>query len=246
MAALALMPSPVRAQGARTAATVAAISAADLRTRLYLIADDSLRGRLAGSPGDSVVTAYVAAEFARVGLAPGGEGGGYFQTVHFRVSGGGEPAVPARNVIGILRGSDPVLRERVRGDQRAQRSCRRRAACGRSRLAARHELRGGHAEARHAGSRGARVGRARARLAARAPTSSARLDLQRRRRRRFRHRRHCSRSRRRWRLRRTRPGARSCSSRTRRRRRDCTAPRGSRTIRRCRSTPSSRSSTWTW
>lgn len=110
MAALALLSPQLRAQGDRAAATTPAITAADLRTRLYLIADDSLRGRLAGSAGDSVVTAYLAAEFARVGLTPAGEDGGYFQTVHFRARGGGEPAVPARNVIGILRGGDPVLR----------------------------------------------------------------------------------------------------------------------------------------
>ena len=112
LASLVLLAPLASAQSARAAvvATTAAISAADLRTRLYLIADDSLRGRLAGSAGDSVATAYIASEFARVGLEPGGEGGGYFQIVHFRVRGGGEPAVPARNVIGILRGSDPVLR----------------------------------------------------------------------------------------------------------------------------------------
>jgi hypothetical protein len=112
LASLALFSPLAHAQSALAgvAATTAAISAADLRTRLYLISDDSLRGRLAGSAGDSVATAYIAAEFARVGLAPGGEGGGYFQIVHFRVRGGGEPTVPARNVIGVLRGSDSVLR----------------------------------------------------------------------------------------------------------------------------------------
>jgi len=108
-AALAAIPAASRAQAA-PAGTTPAITAADLRTRLYLIADDSLRGRLAGSAGDSVATAYIASEFARVGLAPAGENAGWFQTVHFHDRGGQEPAIPARNVIGILRGSDPVLR----------------------------------------------------------------------------------------------------------------------------------------
>jgi hypothetical protein len=108
--ALAAVVTPVCAQSGVAAATSAAISAADLRARLYLIADDSMRGRLAGSAGDSVVTAYIAREFTRLGLEPAGENGGYFQTVHFRARGGGEPAVPARNVIGILRGSDSALR----------------------------------------------------------------------------------------------------------------------------------------
>jgi Zn-dependent M28 family amino/carboxypeptidase len=111
-AALALVCAiPVRgaAQSSASTATALAITAADLRTRLYLIADDSMRGRLAGSAGDSLATAYIAAEFARVGLAAAGEDGGWFQTVHFHTRGG-EPPIPARNVIGVLRGSDPVLR----------------------------------------------------------------------------------------------------------------------------------------
>ncbi|HEY8794632.1 MAG TPA: M28 family peptidase [Gemmatimonadaceae bacterium] len=108
-AVLIAMPAAGRAQTA-SGGTASEITAADLHTRLYLIAADSLRGRLAGSAGDSVVTSYIAAEFARVGLAPAGEDGGWFQTVHFRERGGREPVTPARNVIGVVRGSDPVLR----------------------------------------------------------------------------------------------------------------------------------------
>jgi hypothetical protein len=108
---LALLVPDAPAQTAATpnAVTTMAISAGDLRTRLYLIADDSLRGRLAGSAGDSMVTAYIASELARVGLAPGGENGGWFQNVRYRDRGNREPTIPARNVIGILRGSDPAL-----------------------------------------------------------------------------------------------------------------------------------------
>ncbi len=103
-------PSRSGAQGTPPTAAVStpAITAADLRTRLYLIADDSLRGRLAGSEGDSVATAYIAAELARSGLEPAGDNGGWFQIVHF-TERGREPRVPARNVIGVLRGSDPLL-----------------------------------------------------------------------------------------------------------------------------------------
>ncbi len=95
---------------ATQAVTTPAISTADLRARLYLISDDSLRGRLAGSAGDSVVTAYIASEFARVGLTAAGENGGWFQAVRFHDRSGHEPAIPARNVIGVLQGTDPVLR----------------------------------------------------------------------------------------------------------------------------------------
>jgi hypothetical protein len=115
IAMLALAASRGGAQGDATtrptnAATTVAISPADLRSRLYLIADDSMRGRLAGSASDTLVTAYIASELARAGLAPAGENGEWFQVVHFRDRGGREPTIPSRNVIGVLRGSDPALR----------------------------------------------------------------------------------------------------------------------------------------
>ncbi|HEY2895681.1 MAG TPA: M28 family peptidase [Gemmatimonadaceae bacterium] len=115
VALLALLAGRAGAQSASaaktspSAATTSAISSADLRTRLYLIADDSMRGRLAGSASDTLVTAYIASELARAALSPAGENGGWFQIVHFRDRGGHEPTIPSRNVIGVLRGSDPVL-----------------------------------------------------------------------------------------------------------------------------------------
>ncbi len=66
-------PAPAR--------TEAAITPADVRARIYLIADDSMRGRQAGSAGNFIVANYLAAEAARIGLEPAGENGTYFQTV---------------------------------------------------------------------------------------------------------------------------------------------------------------------
>lgn len=63
------------------AATSPEISAADLRQRLFLIADDSMLGRESGSLGASRTADYVAAEFRRLGLEPAGENGGYFQVL---------------------------------------------------------------------------------------------------------------------------------------------------------------------
>ena len=108
LALVCALPACGAAQTGGNSVTTPAISAADLRSRLYLIADDSMRGRLAGSVGDSLATAYIASELARVGIVAAGENGGWFQTVHFR-EGGREPSIAARNVIGVLRGSDPVL-----------------------------------------------------------------------------------------------------------------------------------------
>ncbi|HYH82376.1 MAG TPA: M28 family peptidase [Longimicrobium sp.] len=61
--------------------TTAALSPADLMTRLYVLADDSMMGREAGTRGNVKGTDYVAAEFRAIGLEPMGEQGGYFQAV---------------------------------------------------------------------------------------------------------------------------------------------------------------------
>jgi hypothetical protein len=65
------------------AGTSPAITEADLRRRLFLIADDSMMGRESGSEGDYKTADYVASEFKRLGLEPAGENGTYFQTVPF-------------------------------------------------------------------------------------------------------------------------------------------------------------------
>ena len=65
------------------AATVAAITPADLEHRLRIIADDSMMGRESGSEGDYMTADYIASEFRRLGLEPAGESGTYFQTVPF-------------------------------------------------------------------------------------------------------------------------------------------------------------------
>jgi hypothetical protein len=61
--------------------TTAAITAADLMTRLYVFADDSMQGREAGTPGHQRGTAYIAAQAQAIGLRPAGENGTYLQTV---------------------------------------------------------------------------------------------------------------------------------------------------------------------
>src|SRR5512147_1856354 len=66
-----------------TGVTNVDITEADLRHRLFLIADDSMMGRESGSEGDFKTAAYIASEFKRLGLEPAGENGTYFQTVPF-------------------------------------------------------------------------------------------------------------------------------------------------------------------
>ncbi|MFN2636505.1 MAG: M28 family peptidase [Gemmatimonadaceae bacterium] len=67
--------------------TGAAITAQDLRTRLYIFADDSMMGRQFGTEGNLKGTQYIANELARMGIQPGGVAGSYFQDVPaYRVS----------------------------------------------------------------------------------------------------------------------------------------------------------------
>jgi hypothetical protein len=54
-------------------------------TRVYQFADDSMRGRMAGSPEAMKGTEYIAAELKRLGLQPAGENSTFFQDVPFGV-----------------------------------------------------------------------------------------------------------------------------------------------------------------
>src|SRR5262249_14851691 len=55
----------------------------DLRTRLYQIADDSMQGRRIGELGNFKTTTYIASEFQRLGLKPGGDNGTWFQNLPY-------------------------------------------------------------------------------------------------------------------------------------------------------------------
>jgi len=73
---------------APSAATTAAITPQDLRTRISIFADDSMQGRRTGTPGNAKGNAYIAAELRRLGLRPAGDSGSYLQRVplmRFRV-----------------------------------------------------------------------------------------------------------------------------------------------------------------
>lgn len=92
-AVLALAAAPVLAVPARgqqapelplkhtAQPTTPAITPADLMSRLYVLADDSMQGRQAGAEGNRKATDYIAAEFRRMGLEPAGENGTFFQTI---------------------------------------------------------------------------------------------------------------------------------------------------------------------
>src|SRR5207237_2430140 len=62
--------------------TTPAITAADLKTRLYIFADDSMQGRLLATAGNVKAVEYIASEVKRIGLEPMGDNGTYFQSVN--------------------------------------------------------------------------------------------------------------------------------------------------------------------
>ncbi len=78
-----------------------------LRGHATYLASDELEGRNAGWPGNDKASEYIAAELKKYGLAPGGElkdgVRGWFQD--FKVGG-----KATRNVIGLVEGSDPELK----------------------------------------------------------------------------------------------------------------------------------------
>ena len=77
---LAVFPGLAAAQRQRPPARGAAsITTADVQRRIGIIADDSMLGRATPSPQLDAVAAYVAGEFQRFGLKPGGDSGSYFQ-----------------------------------------------------------------------------------------------------------------------------------------------------------------------
>jgi hypothetical protein len=76
----AVLPGFAAAQRQQPAAAgVASITTADVRRRINIIADDSMLGRATPSPQLDAVAAYVAGEFRRFGLKPGGDSGTYLQ-----------------------------------------------------------------------------------------------------------------------------------------------------------------------
>ena len=85
------------------------ISANSLRGHLSFLASDLLEGRATPSRGLDLAAEYIAAQFRRAGLEPAGDEG-YFQTTTLTARGSDKPE-KVRNVIGVLRGSDPVLKD---------------------------------------------------------------------------------------------------------------------------------------
>lgn len=97
--------------------TAAAITPADLMTRLYIFADDSMQGRETATEGNRRALRYIERELARLGLTPMGENGTFLQTVplvkrgyngDFTISAGGTALTAWSDIVPLpVRGAKP-------------------------------------------------------------------------------------------------------------------------------------------
>jgi hypothetical protein len=116
LAALAIGPLSSRAQSS----AAPKVSITQVRRLESALADDSMEGRLTGSPGGARAARFIANEMKSIGLRPMGDSG-YCQRVPVSATDSGitlrssfSDRAPGRhetacNVIGLLKGSDPKL-----------------------------------------------------------------------------------------------------------------------------------------
>ncbi len=114
-ALLAVVATPGRLH-AQTSAATPVTSPNRLLDDVKFLADDRLEGRMTGSPGADSAAAFLARRFEEVGLSPGADG--WFQeytitasapaAAHSHIAG-----LKGKNVIGVLPGRDPKLRNEV-------------------------------------------------------------------------------------------------------------------------------------
>ncbi len=91
-------------------AIVSAVSPAEMKGNLSFLASDLLQGRGTPSPGLDLAAEFIASRFRAAGLEPAGDDG-YFQTADWPLRGDAPKTAKVRNVIGVLRGSDPKLKD---------------------------------------------------------------------------------------------------------------------------------------
>jgi hypothetical protein len=122
LTACAKQPEPAPAPAPAAAAGAFVVTESSVRTMLSVLSDDSMEGRMTGTPGAAKAARYIAAQMADIHLVPMGDSG-FFQRVPLLVTprglapmpvGGitpGEKSVTDVNVIGVIRGTDPALKD---------------------------------------------------------------------------------------------------------------------------------------
>jgi hypothetical protein len=97
------LQSLAASEGAALATAAASITPEELKGHIDVLADDTFEGREAASRGGRAAGNYLHKAFESHGLAPAGDEGTYFQTFNGQM----------RNVLGLVEGSDPELRQQV-------------------------------------------------------------------------------------------------------------------------------------
>jgi hypothetical protein len=100
---LLTIASSQAADRAALATAAASITKDELKTYVDVLADDTLEGRETGSRGGRAAANYLFKAFEKLGAAPAGEGGTYFQSFN----------AASRNVVAIVEGSDARLKDQA-------------------------------------------------------------------------------------------------------------------------------------
>lgn len=124
---------PLCAQAVTTAPASTTVRESEVRRQLGVLANDSMEGRRTGEPGAAKAAHFIASEMKAIGLRPMGDSGRYLQYVPLAMVAGrngsrrpillaswaAQDTFPAAsrgtgyNVIGMIPGSDPALRDQV-------------------------------------------------------------------------------------------------------------------------------------
>lgn len=85
-----------------------------IRAELEFLASDALQGRGSGTQDELITAVYLGSELRQMGIEPGGDNGGYVQdaTGDYKFRDGVKHWA-TRNVIGVLRGQSPTLKNEV-------------------------------------------------------------------------------------------------------------------------------------
>lgn len=94
--------------GKTSAQQVSPITADQLSTWCHYLAGDDMKGRKNGTPEMKLAAEYIAASFRESGLQPGVGDTSYFQ--EYTIKTRKNILIPERNVVGVLEGSDPFLK----------------------------------------------------------------------------------------------------------------------------------------
>ncbi len=98
-----LLGSAARAEEVNLLEALESVTTEELKGHIDFLADDTLEGREAGSRGGHAAATYLVKEFEKHKLVPAGDNNSYFQGFNGA----------SRNILGVLEGSDPKLKQEV-------------------------------------------------------------------------------------------------------------------------------------